>query len=149
MAVSLVSGRDRIRRSAASDGRVLVVDDLDRLVEAGQFEDLAVVIGQPGRHEASAAALGADQQGHQQPDAATVHVLELAEVEDDGLGAVGHREAVGGAEVGFAGGRDVARDAKDGGGAFLVELDDGGGHAASPSTISMKSESRVIRKISW
>ena len=34
------------------------------------------------------------------------------------------------------------------GGAFLVELDDGGGHAASPSTISMKSDSRVIRKIS-
>ena len=33
-------------------------------------------------------------------------------------------------------------------GPVLVELDDGGGHAASPSTISMKSDRRVIRKIS-
>ncbi len=133
---------------AASDGRVLVVDDLDRLVEAGQLEDLAVVIGQPGRDQAPPTALGADQQGHQQADAATVHVLELAEVEDHRRRPVRDREAVRRAEVAFAGGRDVARDAQDRGRAFLVELDDGGGHAASPSTISMKSESRVIRKIS-
>ena len=32
---------------------------------------------------------------------------------------------------------------------YARAIDDGGSHAASPSTISMKSESRVIRKISW
>ena len=107
------------------------------------------MVGQTGRDQPSSAALRANEQRHQQADAATVHVLELAEVEDHGLGAVRDGEAIGGSEIGLARGRDVALDPQDRGRAFLVELDDGGGHAASPSTISMKSESRVIRKISW
>jgi hypothetical protein len=122
--------------------------DLDRLVEAGQREDLAVVVGQPGRDEPSASPLGADKERHEEPDATAVHVLELAEVEDDGHRPVGRREAICGHEVGFAGRGDIACDPQDGCGTVLIEPDDGGAHAASPSTISMKSDRRVIRKIS-
>ena len=55
---------------------------------------------------------------------------------------------VSGHELGLAARRDVAGDAQDRDGAAAIEPDDGRGHAASPSTISMKSDRRVIRKIS-
>ena len=81
----------RCQAVAATTAAAFVVDDLDRLVEAGQREDLAVVIGQAGRDQPPAAALRADEEGHEQPDATTVHVLELAEVEDDRRRAVRRR----------------------------------------------------------
>src|SRR4249919_3732590 len=57
--------------------------DADRLVEAGQVEDLAVVLVQPVREQALLVAVRADEQGDEQADPARVHVLELREVEDD------------------------------------------------------------------
>ena len=57
--------------------------------------------------------------------------------------------AEGARQVVLAGRRDIAPDAQERGAADPVEADGRGGHAASPSMMSMKSERRVIRKISW
>src|SRR5664279_1211319 len=62
----------------------LVVVDADRLVEAGQVEDLAVVLVEPEGEQPLLLAVGAHEQHHEQADPARVHVLELREVEDDG-----------------------------------------------------------------
>src|SRR5688572_9724479 len=63
------------------EGVRLGVDDPDRLVEARQAEDLAVVGVQAVGDDGLPLRLGADEQGDQQADAGAVHVLEAAEVE--------------------------------------------------------------------
>src|SRR5215207_1192265 len=73
----------------------LAVEDADRLVQAGQLEDLPVVLIQPEGDQPLALAVRPDQQRHQHPDAATVHVLETAEVEDDRAGELAARPRVG------------------------------------------------------
>src|SRR6187551_2246228 len=68
--------------SHGRDGRLFVLVDLDRLVEAGQRQDLAVVLGQAARQQAHAAALGTHQERDEQSDATAVHVLQPREVEN-------------------------------------------------------------------
>src|SRR4029450_4563916 len=106
----------------------LAVVDADRLVQAGQLEDLPVVLVQPERDQALALAVGPDQQGDQHPDAATVHVLQAAEVEADGAGglATGPRVGVGQGLLGRRG--DVALEVDDAGPAR--QLPDVGDQAA-------------------
>src|SRR4029078_6564302 len=83
-----------------------------------------------------------------QADATRVHVLHLGEVEHHGRRAFVDRLGEARHELGFAAGRDVAGDAQDRDRADAVEADHGRGHAASPSTMSMKSDRRVIPKVS-
>src|SRR5450756_24590 len=89
--------------------------DADRLVEAGEGQDLAVVFAQAHGHEPLALALHPDEQGHEKADATTVHVYEVAEVEDDDPRAVRARADVRVDELALAGGRDVAPDRDPGG----------------------------------
>src|SRR6185503_12137697 len=130
------------------DGRPFVRVDLDRFVQARKGQDLAVVVGQPACQQADAAALRANEQRDQQADATTVHVLEAGEVEDDRAGTVIDGSCVAGHQVGLARRRHVAGDAECGDDPAAVQSHGGGIHAASPSTISRKSESGVMRKIS-
>ena len=90
-------------------------------------KDIAIVVGQATSVELLALAVGTDEQGNEQADAATVHVLEVREVEDDGASLVAAGLVVGGgqrligrtgdraADVDHADGRtDVADDGRDG-----------------------------------
>src|SRR3954453_18797783 len=89
------------RRSSGRCGHVahgarLVVVHVDELRQPGDREDLPVVIGQPVGGQLPAVPPGPGQQPDQQGDAAGVHVVDLAEVEDDGLRLPGGRIGVGG-----------------------------------------------------
>ena len=78
-----IDGRLLVMPGVAATAAAGVVVDADRLVEAGQREDLAVVLAQADGEEPLTLALDADEQRDEQPDAATVHVVEAGEVEDD------------------------------------------------------------------
>src|SRR5690606_21222810 len=56
----------------------------NRFVEAGEVENLPVVVVQAIGEKLLLLALGANEQGDQQTDAGAVHVLQLAEVENNG-----------------------------------------------------------------
>src|SRR5688572_28873343 len=71
------TARDRVHiGSGAGERLVLALDDADRLVEAREREDLAVVLRETEGHQALAMALGADEERHEQADPRAVHVLE-------------------------------------------------------------------------
>src|SRR5687767_8552834 len=105
------------RRSLVSSGRAGVsqgvcfrVVDADGLVEAGQLEDLAVVVRKAMREDALVLALRPHEQRDEQPDAATVHVLEAGEVEHDRLHTLPARTAVRVHQYVLALSRDVSLD---------------------------------------
>src|SRR4051794_29404959 len=150
-------------------GAVLVVVHADDLVEAGQLEDLPVVLGQAVGAQLLVGTLGADEQRDQQADAAAVHVVQAGEVQDDPAGLLRARLAVGVHELVLARRRDVALELDDRhraprGPDVCVEL--GARHGLSPSGRThvaagtsptalgssswmwMKSDSRVTEKIS-
>ena len=58
----IVPEASRTRRSAGGDGLLLRPDNDDSLVEAGQAQDLAVVVGQPEREKLLALPLGPHEQ---------------------------------------------------------------------------------------
>src|SRR5215203_248726 len=64
------------------DGLLLGVVDADGVVEARDLEDVAVVVGEAVGEEPLFLAVDADEQRDQEPDAATVHVLQALEVQD-------------------------------------------------------------------
>ena len=102
-------GQETAARTAASLGI-----DGDGLVEAGQREDLAVVVAEAAGGQALALPLDAHEQRHEEADATTVHVVEAAEVEHDRLRAGRAGGRVGLHERALAGRGHVARD-DDGG----------------------------------
>ena len=84
--------------------------DRDRLVQPGQLEDLAVVVGEPEGEQPLLLAVGPHEQRDEQADPARIHVVETGEVEDDPAGLLAACPAVGVHQRRFAGGRHLARD---------------------------------------
>src|ERR687896_2006184 len=70
------------------DSFLLGIEDADGVVEACDLEDVLVVIGEAVGEEPLLLAVDADEQRDQEPYAATVHVLEALEVQDDGADPV-------------------------------------------------------------
>src|SRR5579862_2562197 len=58
--------------SEGGEGRLFGLVNRDHLVEPGELEDLAVVVGQAVREDLLAVPLRAHEQRHEQPDAARV-----------------------------------------------------------------------------
>src|ERR687897_3314577 len=66
------------------DRFVFGIEDADSVVQACDLEDVPVVLGEAVGEEPLLLAVDADEQRDQEPDAATVHVLEALEVQYDG-----------------------------------------------------------------
>ena len=116
------------RRSAGGSQRGgLVVVDCDRLVQAGQRQDLPVVLRQADGEQLLARTLGSDKERHQEADAARVHVVELAEVQDDGSGVPGL--GIGRHDRRLTGPGDLAMDPEDRGRPITGHVDGGVGLA--------------------
>src|SRR5688500_60754 len=142
----------------------LAADDPDGLVEAGERQDLAVVVGQAERHQPLALPLSAYEERHEQPDTGAVHVLELREIQGDGAGrGVGgtrvgvHQRRVHGARQlaayrddrnGRAGPPNLERGTGIGHGSFLPCFSGQAGTTGRSSSSVRKSARRVISKIS-
>src|SRR5579875_1406656 len=101
----------------------LIVVNTNRLVEACQLKDAAVVLTQPIGKQSLLLTVDANEQGDEQSNAATVHILEAAEVEDKdarggrvGLGIGVHQDVLGeGGHVALdVNNTDGGRDPSDG-----------------------------------
>src|ERR687897_1939357 len=86
---SVMVGSSFFRESASSQGvrrldcLFFGVVDADGVVEARDLEDVPVVLAETVGQEPLLLAVDADEQRDQEPDAATVHVLEALKVQDD------------------------------------------------------------------
>src|SRR5206468_3668126 len=105
----VITRRLRLRRR---DRRGLGVVDPDRFVEPGQLEDLLVVLVEPTGEKLLLLPIGADQERHEQPDAATVHVVGASEVQHDRAGLIA-RLAIRGHEWLLRGRGHIAAHADD------------------------------------
>src|SRR6478752_9103590 len=128
------AGVAALERSGGGGGRErgrLVVVDRNGLVEARQREDLAVMLGEADGQELLPGALCPDEQRHEEADPTAVHVVELAEVEDDrariaGVDVRGHDRRL-------AAPGDLAVDPEDRRRALAADVDGGVGHRAASS----------------
>src|ERR671910_3103330 len=84
------------------DRFVFRIEDADSVVQACDLEDVPVVVAEAVGEEPLLLAVDADEQRDQEPYAATVHVLEALEVQDDradppvaGLAVSVHQDALG------------------------------------------------------
>src|SRR5438105_243432 len=157
----LASSRDIAVLPLCPDGRErrgLGVMDPDRFIEAGKLKNLFVVIVQSTCEELLLLPVRAHEKRHEQPDPATVHVVEAREIEQDRPRLLA-RLAVRGHERTLRRSGHVAAHA-DHDGALVDAVRRGGrrrrGHlnppafnaALSSAKIVMKSARRVISKIS-
>src|SRR5215212_7126666 len=72
-----------LHRVCRPHGFLLGVVGTDGIIEARDLEDALVVIAEPVGQQLLLLAIDADKQRDKQPYAATVHVLEVLEVQDD------------------------------------------------------------------
>src|ERR1017187_9835472 len=90
--------------------RCFVVVDGDRLIEAGELEDLAVVVAEAVGSKLLPLPVGADQQRHEHADPAAVHVLQAGEVEHQPMRQLAAGFLIRRHQDGLAGRGDLALD---------------------------------------